>query len=177
MKRLLIFQVALLLLPLLVFAQPQQSENFRITKSVLDAGGGLSTSENFRLVSAFGQPTPVGVQSSENFVLSAGFLSPEFLVSPLSPIQDLVIQTLGTTVRLDWGAIASANSYNVYRDSVATFTPDVSHFLGSTADNFFEDATALTLPHTTYYYIVTSSDSPPALSIKQKREPFMRKSQ
>ena len=72
----------LLIFPALLWAQ-SQSENFTLTKSVVDAGGGTASSENFNLVSAFGQPTPVGVQSSANFTLYAGFLAPILQVSPL----------------------------------------------------------------------------------------------
>ena len=66
----------LFVMPALLWAQ-SSSENFTLTKSVMDAGGGASSSANFNLVSAFGQPTPIGIQSSENFALSAGFLSPK----------------------------------------------------------------------------------------------------
>lgn len=144
-----------------VLAQPQQSENFRITKSVLDAGGGVSTSTNFRLVSAFGQPTPVGVSSSTNFVLSAGFLSPEFAVSPLSPITDLVIRRvagLSTNMQLNWGAVSGATVYTIHRDTNPLFTPGPGNQIGTSPTSTFTDTGAVLLPGVRYYYNVTSGD-------------------
>jgi hypothetical protein len=141
------------------FAQPQQSANFRITKSVLDAGGQLSTSTNFRLVSAFGQPTPIGVASSANFTLSSGFLSPAFSASPLSPIQNLVMirQPASTNMKLDWGAITGATLYTIYRDVTPTFTPGPANQIGTSATNTFTDLNAVNLPLSKYFYIVTST--------------------
>ena len=140
-------------------AQPQQSENFRITKSVLDAGGGASNSANFQLISAFGQPTPVGLSSSANFNLSAGFLSPMFSVSPLSPIQDLVImrQPASLNMQLDWSVIEGAATYTIYRDTSSTFTPGPGNLLGTSSTNSYTDANAVGLPAFKYFYIVTST--------------------
>ena len=150
----------MLLIASLAFAQPQQSENFRITKSVLDAGGGASSSANFNLVSAFGQPTPIGVSSSANFILSAGFLSPMFEVAPLSPIQNLVIQRqpgLSNDVKLDWGAIPGATLYTIYRDTNPLFVPGPGNQIGTSATNTFTDVGAVSLPAIRYYYNVTST--------------------
>ena len=140
------------------FSQPQQSEHFRITKSVLDAGGGASSSANFQLVSAFGQPTPIGLSSSENFLLTAGFLSPSFALSPLSPIQDLVIirAPASDNMRLDWTVIPGAESYCVYRDENALFTPGPGNLVGSVTDTTFIDTGIVSLPPLKYYYIVTA---------------------
>jgi len=155
------------------FAQPQQSENFRITKSVIDAGGGASSSTNFQLVSAFGQPTPIGLSSSANFMHSAGFLSPIFAVSPLSPIQDLVImrQTASNNMRLDWSAIAGAESYRIYRDENPLFTPVPGNQIGSVTDTTFIDVDAVSLPMVKYYYIVTAVNehNAPVTGSKAKR--------
>jgi hypothetical protein len=142
----------------MIFAQLQQSENFRITKSVLDAGGGVSTSTNFAQTSAFGQPTPIGVSSSANFLLSAGFLSPSFAVSPASPI-DVVIKrqpALSTDMKLDWSAIPSADSYTIYRDPNPLFTPGPGNQIGTSTSNLYLDSGAVNLPGFKYYYIVTA---------------------
>ncbi len=159
MKRVLFILICALLCGSALFAQPQQSENFRITKSVLDAGGAASTSADFRLYSAFGQPTPIGISSSANFVLSAGFLTPSFAASPLSPIQDLVIrrQPASTNMKLDWGAINGAMLYTIYRDVTPTFTPGPLNLLGTSATNTFTDVGAVSLPASKYFYNVTSS--------------------
>ena len=171
MKRTFLFAFSLLsLFAFSAFAQPQQSENFRITKSVLDAGGGPSTSTNFQLVSVFGQPTPIGLQWSENFVLSAGFLSPIFSVSPLSPIQDLVIMRqpgLSNDMRLDWSAILGATLYTIYRDTNPLFTPAPGNLLGTSATNTFTDVGAVGLPAIKYFYIITSSADGARAAIKE----------
>ena len=155
------------------FAQPQQSENFRITKSVLDAGGGASSSANFQLISAFGQPTPIGVSSSTNFTLHAGFLTPVFGVSPLSPIQDLVIQRvagMSTNVQLDWSAIPGATSYTIYREATPNFVPGPANQIGTSATNSFTDVGAVALPAVKYFYNVTSSaGSSPAAGLDPAR--------
>ena len=143
-------------LPSVVFAQPQQSENLRMTKSVLDAGGGTSTSASFQLVSAFGQPAPVGVQNSANFVLYAGFLEATFQLSPISPIQQLVIQRVGNDMRLWWEAIVGAESYRIFRAVTPLFTPGESNQIGSVADTTFADAGVVSLPPIQYFYIVTA---------------------
>lgn len=175
MKTILILLIACIAgyAPTDLFAQPQQSENFRITKSVLDAGGGASTSTNFRLVSAFGQPTPIGVSSSTNFVLSAGFLSPAFGVSPLSPIQDLVIMRmtgLSNDVKLDWSAIPGATLYTIYRDTNPLFIPGPGNQIGTSATNTFTDVGAVGLPAIKYFYNVTSTagNSPASVAIEPR---------
>jgi hypothetical protein len=150
-----------------VFAQPQQSENFRITKSVLDAGGAPSTSTNFHLVSAFGQPTPIGVASSANFTLYAGFLTPAFAVSPNAPF-DLVIKrqpALSNDMKLDWSAVSGATSYVIYRDTNPIFTPAPGNQVGTSGTNSFIDAGAVGLPAIKYFYIVEAvgGASPAAL--------------
>ncbi len=157
MKWMTLLLIIALLCAVTGFAQEQQSENFRITKSVIDAGGAASSSENFGLYSAFGQPTPVGVQSSENFTLSAGYLSPLFAISPLSPIQALIIQGSFSDILLAWPGEDGANSYKIYRDTVAVFTPGPANYLDMTADTSYHDVSSLSLPARKYFYMVTAS--------------------
>lgn len=156
MPRMLIVISCALLCGATVFAQSQQSENFRITKSVLDAGGGASVSANFRLVSAFGQPTPIGFSSSANFGLSAGFLTPTFELSPLSDIQRLVILRVGASadMKLDWERIATATSYTIHRDSNPLFVPGPGNQIGTAGDTTFTDVGAVNLAPLKYYYNV-----------------------
>lgn len=142
-----------ILFPALLFAQ-SSSEHFTLAKSVLDAGGGTSTSENFTLVSAFGQPTPIGVQTSANFTLFAGFLSPMLQVSPLSPIQHLVIKEAQPDARLFWEHISGAGSYSIYRDTAIDFVPGPANFIGTVADTFFTDTNVFVGPLERQYYIV-----------------------
>jgi hypothetical protein len=143
----------LLLFPALLWAQ-SSSENFTLTKSVMDAGGGASSSANFSLVSAFGQPTPIGVQSSTNFNLYAGFLSPLLQISPLSPIQRLVIKEVSPDARLYWETRAGACSYSIHRAPTADFTPGPASFVATVTDTFYTDTGVLADPATQQYYIV-----------------------
>ena len=151
-----IYVLLILLLPVWLLAQPQ-SENFRITKQVIDAGGGASSSANFQLYSAFGQPTPVGVQSSESYVLYAGYLTPTFAVSPLSPIQTLVITPVPPSAVLIWQSISGANSYKIYRDLDPRFAPSPGNLIDTVSDTTFTDSNALGLPLGKYFYLVTAS--------------------
>lgn len=143
-----------LIIPALLFAQPPQSEHFTLTKSVIDAGGGVSSSAHFNLVSALGQPTPIGMQSSENFTLYAGFLSPNLAVSPLSPIQRLVIRESQPNAVLIWESISGAGSYSIYRAAEINFTPGQTYFVGTTTDTTFVDTNVLAGPAVQQYYIV-----------------------
>jgi hypothetical protein len=145
----------LLLLPVFVFAQAS-SENFNLTKSVMDAGGGASSSENFTLISAFGQPSPLGNQFSENFLLHPGFLHPEYLVSPLSPIQELVIKENQPDVNLWWEAIPGASLYKVHRDTVSVFTTSGDNLIGTTSDTTYTDIGITATAAAQNFYIVTS---------------------
>jgi hypothetical protein len=154
-KECLIFVI--LLLPVLLLAQPH-SENFVMTKQVLDAGGAYGTSENFQLTSAYGQPSPIGVQSSENFNVSGGFLSPMFVISPLSPIQELVIKEAQPDVILHWERIDGANSYKIYRSDDPMFTPAPINEIGTAPDTTYTDFNAALLPLGKYFYSVTASD-------------------
>ncbi len=69
-----------------IFAQ--SSANYKIPKSVLDQGGAPSQSTNYKLIEAIGQPSPVAVASSANYMVKSGFFAggtvapPTLLVSP-----------------------------------------------------------------------------------------------
>ena len=145
--------VFFIFLPTLMWAQ-SSSENFALTKSVIDAGGGASSSTNFNLVSAFGQPTPIGVQTSANFALYAGFLSPVLAVSPLSPIQRLVIKESQPDARLWWEAVPGAGSYSIHRDVNYQFTPTPANLVATISDTTYTDTNVLAGPLTQQYYIV-----------------------
>jgi hypothetical protein len=149
--------LSLLVLAFAAFAQPQQSEDFRITKSVIDAGGAPGTSTDFGLISAFGQPSPLGVQSSADFLLYPGFLAPTFAVSPLSPVQELVIQAMPPNMRLSWPRVPGASYYKIYRSSDPLFAPGPSTLIDSVSDSTFTDAAALALTPVKHYYVVTAA--------------------
>jgi len=163
--------ITLALAPVLLLAQPQQSEDFRITKQVLDAGGAPSSSANFQLVSAYGQPTPIGAQTSQDFVLYAGFLNPTFGVSPLSPIQELVIKQSQPNVILYWEPIAGANSYEIYRSLDPMFIPGPGDFVGTATDTTYTDVNATILPGGKYFYNVTASTGGGVVTAPPMRPP------
>jgi hypothetical protein len=150
-----LFLAAILAFVTIASAQPQQSTNFRITKSVLNAGGQSSASANFRLTSSFGQPTPIGTASSGNFALTAGFLTPSFAVSPLSPIQDLVIQPQGADILLVWSNIPGAAMYKIYRAADATTGPSPSSLIATVSDTSYTDSN-ITGSDNRDFYIVTA---------------------
>jgi hypothetical protein len=97
------------------------------------------------------------VQSSETFTLSGGSLSPMFAVSPVSPIQQLVILQDQPDVILYWEPIQGANSYKIYRSDDPMFTPEPGDEIGTATDTTFTDENAATLPLGKYFYIVTAS--------------------
>jgi hypothetical protein len=165
----LCIMIAVVAFASLLSAQPQQSTDFRITKSVVDAGGTLSTSADFRLTSAFGQPSPLGPQQSADFVLYPGFLSPA-AISPLSPIQALVILTEQPDILLAWERIASAHSYKIYRSDDPEFTAAPGNYLTAVADTFFVDEDIITQPPVRYYYIIAASSdfAPPVMQASMK---------
>jgi hypothetical protein len=167
--------IAFVLAPVLLLAQ-SSSEDFQITKQVLDAGGAASVSETFALYSAYGQPSPIGVQASESFTLSGGFLSPMFAVSPVSPIQELVILQDQPDVILYWEPIQGANSYIIYRSDDPMFTPDPMYEIGTASDTTFTDEDAATLPLGKYFYLVTaSSESGGLASAPGEPQPVLRR--
>ncbi|MCC6477207.1 hypothetical protein IT157_09150 [bacterium] len=144
---------AILIAPLILLAQ-SSSENFTLTKSVIDAGGGASASTNFALVSAFGQPTPIGEQTSTNFDLYAGFLTPLLSVSPSSPIQRLVIKQQQPDAKLWWEPIPNATSYSIHRSSNSIFTPEGSNQVGTVTDTLFTDIGATAAQQQSFYIVV-----------------------
>ena len=159
MKTIFIF-LTCVLLPILLLAQ-SSSEDFVLTKSVIDAAGGRAASESFQSINATGQSTPIGQQISESFTLHAGFLTPTLAVSPLSPIQELVILPQNPHVWLYWEQSPEAQSYVVYRDTTALFIPSPSNYLASTIDTVFVDVNAIAGPATKRFYLVTTSSESP----------------
>jgi hypothetical protein len=150
--------LVLMIVTSVALAQPQQSANFVMQISVLNAGGTAGRSANFRLVSAFGQPSPVGLQSSAHFSLSGGFLSPVAGVSPLSPVRALVILQNVPNVNLFWLRVHGATSYKVYRDTTVLFIHSPVNLLGTTSDTLYVDTNITGQAAIKYYYIVTAVD-------------------
>jgi len=53
----------------------QSSVNYQLVNSVADQGGASSQSSNHEVVDAVGQPSPVAVSSSTNYIVTSGFFS------------------------------------------------------------------------------------------------------
>ena len=53
----------------------QSSVNYQLINSVADQGGASSQSSNHEVVDAVGQPSPVAVSSSTNYIVTSGFFS------------------------------------------------------------------------------------------------------
>ena len=70
------------------------SDNFIISISVMDSTGTTKSSDNFNLLDAAGQPTPVGPSASENFTLEAGILYGTIFSMPLDTTISNVISAL-----------------------------------------------------------------------------------
>ncbi|TKJ28618.1 hypothetical protein CEE39_09970 [bacterium (candidate division B38) B3_B38] len=76
-KRPSVKMLLLIGLPLLVGAVVfalSISSNFQMTSDVIDNAGGASSSTNYQVTDAVGQPSPVGESSSTNYIMKAGFV-------------------------------------------------------------------------------------------------------
>lgn len=79
------------------------------------------------------------------------------MVSPLSPIQQLVIKEAQPDAILYWEPISGATSYAIHRAGDAAFTPDQSTLIGTTSGTTFTDANVLAGPFESRYYIVIAN--------------------
>jgi hypothetical protein len=142
---------------LLSCGRSRQSENFTMTKSVMDAGGGVSSSsESFQSRVGLWSADP-GWRAVERrtSLCTRDFLSPDTAsVSPLSPIQNLTIKDSGQDAVLRWEAISGAGSYSVYRDLGLNFVPGPGNLIGTTSNTTFTDTAVLSGPALQQYYIV-----------------------
>ncbi|MEW5802651.1 MAG: Ig-like domain-containing protein [bacterium] len=74
-KTMLFFIVCLAALSQMsALAQEMSSPSFRIAAQVLDGGGSQSSSAQFTLIGALGQPTAIGSSQSTSFIDKAGFI-------------------------------------------------------------------------------------------------------
>lgn len=83
----------------------------------------------------------------------------------MSPIQELAIKEMQPDVKLWWETISSALSYEVFRDTISIFTPDITNQIGATPETTFVDENVTLLPAVKHYYIVQPSEEPPSLAI------------
>jgi hypothetical protein len=74
-------------------------------------------------------------------------------------VEDLVIyRVLGLTqdVRLYWSASSGATAYNIYRSTVADFSPTPAALIGTTSATQFDDEGAINLAPPQRFYLVTA---------------------
>jgi len=67
----------------------QSSTNYQLMSSVADQGGAPSQSSNHEVVNAVGQPSPLGVSSSTNYIVTSGFLTGRIVNQSTSIESDL----------------------------------------------------------------------------------------
>ena len=77
--------IIMLVLPVAVFSQ--SSTNYVMRSSVMNSSGRKIASANFKVLNCVGQSTPIGIDSSSNCNLYAGFIYTT-LISPLPGISD-----------------------------------------------------------------------------------------
>jgi hypothetical protein len=70
-RSIIIFLLVLLIPTGLVYAQ--SSPNYILKSTVVSGGGDYSNSTNYSLISTIGQPSAIGISSSDNYVNHAGF--------------------------------------------------------------------------------------------------------
>jgi len=78
----------IIILLMFTFIYGQVSENYTIKSSSFTSCGGNSLSANYSLQDAVGQSTPVGLLTSSNYFLEAGFLHSQ--VSSPNAIDDII---------------------------------------------------------------------------------------
>jgi hypothetical protein len=69
----------------------QSSTNYQIQKQVIDQAGAASQSNSYQVFDAVGQPSPVRVTSSNNYIVSSGFLGGGIIVSAVTETDDVAI--------------------------------------------------------------------------------------
>jgi len=94
-----------------------------------------------------------------------------FEVSPLSPIQELVIIENQPDVVLHWERIDGAISYKVYRSDDPMFVPAPINEIGTAPDTTYTDVNAALLPLGKYFYNVTASDETGPMATSPIRPP------
>jgi len=57
------------------FAPAQSSTNYTVQNDVMDTGGSFSSSSNYQVIDAIGQPDPIGTSASPGYIESSGFLA------------------------------------------------------------------------------------------------------
>ena len=77
---LFLFLIACLFVCLNLYAQ-SRSESYKLSTDVLDGFGGESESDNYKIpVNSGGQPSAIGIQESDNYLVNAGYVHASFVM-------------------------------------------------------------------------------------------------
>lgn len=150
MRALPYIAVAFLCVPLLLYAQVRQSNNYQILFDTLDSGGGLGTSSNYILESSVGEQA-TGDSTSTNYMVSAGYQQAETNLGggsiSLSAPSDV---TLAPISGLTGGTSKNTAAWTVITDSTggyvltieATSTPAFRAPSGASFSNYVPTTSA-----------------------------------
>lgn len=107
----------------------QSSTHYKIKKSVIDQGGSFSQSTNYHLVDAVGQPSAIGLSSSNSYQLTAGFFA-GVSAEPTEPGWKVPITVSGNSVSipLAFGGDAGASDAFDSGMDVAAAPPGMSYY-------------------------------------------------
>lgn len=110
--------------------------------------------------SFIGLALPAGFYSisTSAFGTTCGAIRTQILFGPEipDPPTELVIQPLGSNIRLAWDRVNGALHYHVYRDTVTTITPAPALLIGSTTDSTYTDTGIINSANVKYFYAVTA---------------------
>jgi len=110
--------------------------------------------------SFMGLSLPAGFYSISTSALNTtcGDIRTQIFFGPESPDppSELVIQPLGTNIRLAWERISGAGQYHIYRDTIRTITPAPALRIGSTTDSTYTDPGIINSANVKYFYLVTA---------------------
>jgi len=126
----------------------QSSASYRITRSVISAAGGRSTSASYSITSTFGQPSPVGGSESESYKLGSGFWGG--MVRMFTVAIESISYNVAEGARITWHSIADATYTIYFTDSLTAAWNALSTFTGTGGlMEWLDDGTETGTPPTT----------------------------
>jgi len=131
----------------------------QLATSVVASAGGEASSGNVIMKSTLGQATPIGLSTSTNFCLGAGF----WYQDPVAPstIGDLTATLSVSDIVLEWSHAAdnvAIDHYVVYRGTGPYFEVTAGDSVGGTQDVSYTDLGAAGAIGTNYFYVVKAAD-------------------
>lgn len=145
--------VGLFLLPLFVFADVISSTNFKIFDSVMDVGGGRSTSTSFTVLQSFGQYM-LGTSTTGVFQMQSGFLAFPAVTLPLPSASAGDAQ-----VSVSWTASTGYVGWTVSGYNVGYSSSSAGPYSYVSAGNSLTKTITGLNNGTTYYFVVRPEDA------------------